>query len=540
MNLQKLYWPLFTLALSAWMIGIYVHLYVYSLPNMDTWCYFAPAQLANYPGDLSMPLLGEFRGADEVWAIHWPGALWAYTLFMPWLPPSPLVYTSLIILLVLLTGLLTGWLTYGVTHNRWVAACACFSFLFARFSFQAQHMARSELFASLVFLLLVLLVIHFLRTGKARLGQLCLLTFLAFAAVTSSHALIAILGLLLTSLFLWIVLQKFSIAPRTGFPGLAVFLAGSAGCLLGLAALALWFSQPFALDQFKAHAAANLPTSYGAYFARVFLPGLFVSFPFCGLELPFMLVASVVLSFSYVVYRVATKGRLKSNHPTDSGEVQDSQECDEAQRLLLVTIMACAFISSFLLTNLFHNLVYYPIVIAIFWGGTFYLAKRIYWNAAIFSVCAILLLAATGVHLGTRTIRFFQAGQPNFRASISQFYDRLPKNRPLLIPVEMAEEAIIRRDSRAKISYLPYSNPEEIALDYLQKLEQEQIEPGTIWVDNKMRKNIRRQKFVLFDRVINPDDWVEIDSDAIRIQARLEGSYWGYDFVAYEYRPARK
>lgn len=538
MNLQKLFWPLFTLALSAWIVGIYIHLFVYSIPGMDTWCYFAPAQLASYPGDLSMPLLGDFRGADQVWAIHWPGALWAYTLWTPWLPPSALAYTTLIVVLALVTGLLTGWLTYGITHNRWVAACACFSFLLARYSFQAQEMVRSELFASLVFLLLVLVVSHILRTRKASFGQLGWLAFFAFVAVTSSHALIAILGLLLAGLFLWIVLQNLSIAPRTSFPGLPVFLAGSAGSLLGLGALALWFSQPFALDQFQAHAAANL-TSYDTYFTRISLPGLFASFPSHGLELPLMFVASIVLSFSYVAYRVFTKRGSRENQRTGEDKDQSDPNIDEAQRLFLATIILAAFISSFLLSNLFHNLVYYPVVIAIFWGGVFYLAKRIYWNTAIFSVAALFLLAATGVHFGTRTMQFMAAGQPNFRHSISQFYDRLPTERPLLIPVEMAEEAIRRRDSRARISYLPYSNPEDIALDYLQKLMQEQVEPGTIWVDNKMRKDKLREKFVLFNRVTNPDDWVEIDSAAVRIPARLKGKYWGFDFVAYEYRPAR-
>jgi len=92
---------------GGWLLLAFTHLYRFSVPKMDSWCYFRAGCLCPHPETSLCPLLGDFQGADHIWGIH---AGRAIALFhnSPILPADAVVYVGVICLL----WLMVAWLSF--------------------------------------------------------------------------------------------------------------------------------------------------------------------------------------------------------------------------------------------------------------------------------------------------------------------------------------------------------------------------------------------------------------------------------------------
>jgi hypothetical protein len=144
-------------AVLLWLILMYFQLYEFSYPNMDSWCYFAPAAFAQHTFGLSTPLLGDFHGAASTWGLNWPGGELIASLFTPFIHGSSRIYVGWFCLQWLVVGFGTAYLIQKLTLNRFLAVLGAGLILTDRTLFSVAWLQRHELLAGGILLGLVIL-----------------------------------------------------------------------------------------------------------------------------------------------------------------------------------------------------------------------------------------------------------------------------------------------------------------------------------------------------------------------------------------------
>ncbi|MEM1059033.1 MAG: hypothetical protein AAGK14_07275 [Verrucomicrobiota bacterium] len=531
------YWVGYGAVVLVWAVLIWIHFYCFNLPTNDSWFYLAPAVEAEYPGDLHLALLVPgFYGEEAVWGLHWPGGLVAYSLFTTLITKNIAAIFVWVISAWLLLGVLCAWLVYAVTRNLYMASGACLSVLFSRWFFGTNSCFRFEMPASFYVLLSVLVIMEAIYRNRWSIWHSLGLGVLVMAGAFTHPSLVLFwagcFAVLLLALFFGWAKQRAWLRP---VPQMGAIAAG--GIFFALMFWA-WFSQPQAWEMFLAHLQhirdrTNLPWPLES--------GPILSwrtYPSSGLEMPFVIFAGT----GFAIYFVVQKWR--SGLAYCSKTFQGEEDTNEREDLLAVlSIMTgISFGVVFAMTNPFHTVVFLPLYIALTWIGIARIWQSEMLPRLVVSAAAVLLLLASLAHLGSRTLKWYQAGMPNFRAELAEIYDTFPANKTKIIPREFWEEALRRHDEYAKIFFFPSSHPREILDTYYAQAADMEFEPGTIFVEYGYEFSPMGGELPTLDELMANEDYqklLERFTETDRFEHGVRGSrkLWGYEWVIYTNQP---
>lgn len=401
----------------------WVQLGAFRVRSTDNWTYFSGVGLADWPLDLSLPLVGSWNAGDTTWAIHWPGAFLLYSFATPVLPNAAWSYTLLMLLSWLALALATAALTYALTKSEAWALVATALILFDRGLFESLLDMRSECLSALVVTLTLLGWHYALQQGDSSrffLGRLALVagSFLLPLMHPLSVPLVTLMNLSL--LVAW-----WQRPDRRGI--LATALAAS---VLGTLALVSWFQfHPNGWGQLFEHASLNA-RSYS--FGETFLITLNLYAP---IYLPLLL---VLAALAETVRRFLRHWKAKNLLPALSG----SDLGLFAGVLLVVNLIA---------QQKFHNFFYFlvtlPLVIALGLSFASFLASKVpQAKRALAALVLLSLLVFHSLFLPMRTWLWWEAGRPDFEQIIGQFLDELPMepHSRLVLPGRLWAEATQR------------------------------------------------------------------------------------------------
>lgn len=488
---------------------------------MDTWCYFAPGLLAKYPGDLHLPFLGSFMGADELWAIHWPGAPWLYSMVFPWLPVNFALFTVIFLCIQMVAALGTAWLCYRLCQN-WVAGgLAGLALLFAKYYYINVGFFRPEIITSLLLLLFYALMLAVLKAKQTQIWQVGAL-FVIVLATSLSHPLAlpfwaAVCGLLI----LWQIVVYLGKGTSWQVQPLRLALTTILGVGSAVSILAFYFfGQPYAREQFTAHAEAGSSSFHDFPFQLLPFRHL-EGFPNYGLELPTIYVALFLIS-GYLIIRI-----LFDHHALKRLPERVSLEALFAFSSLVFSTTFLVFCSS----NPYHIGMVAPLWTAFLFAGGYLLLEEArmpkQWQAAL--GCLIVLAAL--LPFTSRSYKYYQAGFPDIRQDLAEFYRDLPKDRLLLLPTVMWEEMAKHPEHQTQLALLPFNNPRENQLAYLDFLMAfKQPQPGDVLVIDAYE--LCGVDLAQADRL---QDWVKVGSRYATYPGRKP---WGFGLQVYEYRPS--
>lgn len=489
----------------AWLPAAWVNLGPFRGCHMDTWCYFAPAAFARYPGDLRMPMVGSWMGGDQAWAIHWPGMPWFYSLFTPWAGMSSMSWGAALFLgLWLLLGELTSRLALRLTGNPWLALAALAFVLGDRLLYECAALLRPEIPAAILTVGALLLFPRAATSGQVTLS-FAGLAFIFFAFPLVHPETFVLGGFAGASLLLG--------AWRAGageFRKRFLILAGS------LAAGAILFSgwvllRPIARLQFFEHARFNslvppeipqLATLYMNYGA--------------ARNLALALAVVALLHASGLIISAWRRGGLAA---LGASPWQDPP-----------TATALTALAAVLAMRLFPNFFYYMLAVPLVIALVLHLAARLEKSLSAFArrmagAGLALLVFVNGAALVQRTILYVREGTPDIRAELNAFADALPPHGKLVLPIGAWEIGVhLPRDRDIRLVTPAMNADPGYRLAYSRDLESS-LAPGDIVLIDRFRYPEHEARFralgewnVVGELVHSLPSYEEYDIDLLAIQ----------------------
>lgn len=419
-----------------WAGTMFFHLYRFTFSAIDSWAYFAPAVFAKGPGDLNMPLLGAFEGS-HAWGLNWPGGLLIDSLFVPFLPKIPVLYTLLHI---------AEWFAVSCATAAWVRTrtpgtlpviAAFFLALFDRNLFDIAWFERHEFFCCLA----VLGVVYGL--WKSREGEkgktpyaLPVLGLSFFLLPLLQPTLLLAGGVLLFLLFVFHFWQDRKKLTLRSVPG--VLWLSLISYVFGIGGFFLYYrpgSEVLASLLDHLHSTpANAHSDGRFFFGKTFLlrmlePGFFSE--------------NLVFLGALAACAVAAGRAIRS---------RTFPKAWSPFSLTAVFFLALlAFAQS--TQNAFYMVLATPFSIALCCWGIMALEGK--GRPMVLLVLFVVLGSLQTVYYIARTRSMERAGWPDFRREAAALVDGLPEAHLILIPPALWQEAISRPNQFA-MSTLPY------------------------------------------------------------------------------------
>lgn len=458
---QPLAWHIFSL---LWAVFVFWHLYEFSYPSMDSWCYFAPAAAARYPFDLSSPLLGSFAGLDHTWGLHWPAGPLLLSCATWMLPRSSAVYVLLFLSQWWLVACLARKIILRLNPgSSALANLAAFCLLADRTLFRIAWCQRYEILTLIVELSLLLL----LASPSAR-------------KVFSWNRLEILLAF-----FLLPILQPMSLGAGACFVaarGAVLFwrkeklgLWCAEACAFGFGIISFWayfHFQPDAQAAFTDHAGVNLEITKAT---GGFYPGRNL-FEFPNLYAPLYTGALLLAGMfwgGFVLLRLAFAG-LKNR--AASGETH-----------FLILGAALFGFAQLLLAQATYNIYYMAMivpwaVILAAWASARVQGPKA--SALALGFFLLLFVFQSGFWAG-RTVEWFRLGCPRYRTMLSRAFAAIPPAKTIFVPEILWEEAL-RSPRHVMLNNLPNNAGDERRQDFNRYL-QSCLEPGSILVFDSLQ-----------------------------------------------------
>lgn len=493
---SRLLWPCLVL---VWAAVMFPHLYFFSMPWMDTWCYFAPALIAPTPGHISAPFMGSFLGYNQDWGLHLPGAPLIYSVITPVLPKNGLTGVAILLCLWALTATVAFCLTERLTSKR---ICGLFGgclVLADRNLFAIAHAQRPEMLAALILLLLVFV---WIRGRESQSLWWPLAGGGCIAVLTTLHP----LSVLISASFCFGLLLFVCYQRQWSARSAIVIAFHWGGLLLGALFLYSWFSNhPASWVQFQIHADANRG---GFTWGRTLVRSLQQHYPLYAGHI--LYVSSLFLGLFALTW------------------LRKTDKCiAESACLFQLTcgyLALSAIICQQLFANTFYLAVIFPLVAAQFAAGLPIYERLLKHRGKLVYVIAAVLLVAQAAHIASRSEKFYRSGLPNIREELQVFMASLPPHKRVLIP-EALWEAALTHSSAVLMNTVPHSIDREHRLKYEAEVYS-QMESGDLAVVNSFQANAILQAF--------PNDrWELIEKRTKKFPGKPP---WGYEFSVFRRR----
>jgi hypothetical protein len=424
---------------GVWAAAAVIHMRPFRGGHMDSWCYFAPAAFARWPFDLTMPMLGDWHGADMAWGIQWPGNLWVWSLILPW-TGSRAVLAGLFLSLLMWYALAESArrIVVRFTASEWLGLYAMVLVLTDRMVYENAAIPRAEI-ATLLILLGAWHWIYALtpdggKSSPIRLGGLLAALFLLASSHVMATAVLAPVGA-------WFLYGAWRDRERRSY-----FLLLAGALAAGAAACAAWIRlQPWAWDQFVDH-----------YYFTIYAPR----------KVP-QIVSAIYNYAGGIFYMLFMALALAQcwREASDSWKASSSPGTWPPAFLTRPSLgLAILFLGLFILAQILHNPHYFvmsgPIgyILAAMWIWR-WTAERSGMSLRITILAGLLMLVVQSGFFLQRTVLYFGAGAPNIPAATQQFVQALPRSGRLVLPTNLWEEGFLetRRGRQVDMLTIPYN-----------------------------------------------------------------------------------
>jgi hypothetical protein len=475
---------------AAWGALTFIHLYRFTLPTMDTWCYYAPAAFAERPFDLTRPLMGDFQSADQTWGIHWPGVLLFWSFVLPYLPGSAALDSGLFVLQWLLLALVTGAACHRMSRSIFPVFFSFLVILADRMIFESAMFQRHEIFSALV--LIGVVYISWLPRDADPAFGLKFLRRIGYFALPLLHPIALGAGAALVLI---------ELATERGVRRRRAVLDLFA-CCGGILFLVLYFGWTGSWSVFLAHAGQ---ASGSHNFGRAFLKA------FGQVYWPMPVIAVVYLWSAFVVVRTSIVSSRRFSKLTD-----------EERTLLKICFL---WLAVFLGIQVFYNPIYtillLPLSLLVITPSLSDACRR--WETSTVAIVLLLFFGMHGAFYLSRTEKYIRAGMPDLRGDLRIFAESLQKE-PSLVPTCFWEIARAKKWNDAKLVAIPYAMAEEPRNAYRQELLSK-LKPGGLIVVDELQEP-------------DPDYGLLelLDVTARRTERKLMPGKvpWGYNLICYE------
>ncbi len=491
---------------SLWLGVAFTSLYLFFVPCMDNWCYFAPSAVARWPGNLTTPFLGRFGGANRIWGLHWPGVPFINSILFSFLPDNPAVYVIWHLFLWLSVAAVVAWITRLASPSR-LAAVAAFLFVLCdrALSFIASWQ-RMELVALIVAAPLVANLIKQSRREGLSPGRFYLLLACTFVAPLT-HPIAGALTAASLLISCWVRRCEKGARPR--------LIAQAIAFTLSVALLLGWFFlQPDLLAQFKDHARVA---------KTAFVPGRIFLESMRQIYLPLFTGPLFYFGGLFIAIVVVIRFRVKEN--SDFGTTDGDTMWALAWLALAIAAAMNIFKNAYYLVFLLLPLCPLLALSARRCANSFPRARAIPNYAVTLSL--LILISIHGAFWATRSYKWFQAGRPNLRHELHRFWTSLPSSHHLYIPEALWEEAAETPKPQAVVLMNTIINNSSKArrLAY-ESYAYNQTQPGDLLVLDDCQSNSPLT-------VPNAQQWELIDTKANHPPGSMK---WGYGFFLYRAR----
>jgi hypothetical protein len=455
----------------------------------------APA-VKTFPLHLRMPLVGNFLGGDNTWAIQWPGSEAIATIFLYVLPANPSSQVIYMIFLWLILAFVVGLIVYKFTHNNYISVLASLLILFDRNYFAIAHGQRPEFVATIVLLWLMFTFYRIIENPTKT--KLLVQFYICCFFLPLVHAIflpLAILTIVLSILFF--VKGKW---PLKTMYSSVTFL------LLGICLLTYSFTHSYnAWLQFTDHLNQNADKIHIPITLFQSIHQFYYPFYTGGIVILIGILNSFYSIYNYIKKDIPLKN-IKFIH------------------ILSLYILALSLIVGY------HYNTYYAIFVfsLCLLSCAILLSKN--WPRTIFNRNIVLLaiILFTGIHglfWITREFKYIHSGKPDLRHELLDTFNTLPPSRRIYIPESLWEAAIYSNIyDRCLMNTLPYVTSNSRRQLY-EKYAYQDVRNGDVLIVDRFSSNSSN-----YINNIKTHGWHWCSSFSHFLPGR---NPWGYDLQVY-------